>query len=155
MTYKDNQPTFNVNRKVVNFKDFSANPNAEKEELKKMNKQNKPNTDDQQKNMGNSRYKFNHTTRKMDDLSPAEIKDKIEAIDELEETNELFNFDKKFKDKTLNLLKSEIDSSFKEVAVVNFDRTSDDINNSREPSLKEVIKNLEEIMYKWKKYMKT
>ena len=155
MTYKDNQPTFNVNRKVVNFKDFSANPNAEKEELKKMNKQNKPNTDDQQKNMGNSRYKFNHTTRKMDDLSPAEIKDKIEAIDELEETNDLFNFDKKFKDKTLNLLKSEIDSSFKEVAVVNFDRTSDDINNSREPSLKEVIKNLEEIMYKWKKYMKT
>ena len=155
MTYKDNQPTFNVNRKVVNFKDFSANPNAEKEELKKMNKQNKPNTDDQQKNMGNSRYKFNHTTRKMDDLSPAEIKDKIEAIDELEETNELFNFDKKFKDKTLNLLKSEIDSSFKEVSVVNFDRTSDDINNSREPSLKEVIKNLEEIMYKWKKYMKT
>ena len=155
MTYKDNQPTFNVNRKVVNFKDFLANPNAEKEELKKMNKQNKPNTDDQQKNMGNSRYKFNHTTRKMDDLSPAEIKDKIEAIDELEETNELFNFDKKFKDKTLNLLKSEIDSSFKEVAVVNFDRTSDDINNSREPSLKEVIKNLEEIMYKWKKYMKT
>ena len=155
MTYKDNQPTFNVNRKVVNFKDFLANPNAEKEELKKMNKQNKPNTDDQQKNMGNSRYKFNHTTRKMDDLSPAEIKDKIEAIDELEETNELFNFDKKFKDKTLNLLKSEIDSSFKEVSVVNFDRTSDDINNSREPSLKEVIKNLEEIMYKWKKYMKT
>ena len=155
MTYKDNTPTFNVNRKVVNFKDFSANPNAEKEELKKMNKQNKPNTDDQQKNMGNSRYKFNHTTRKMDDLSPAEIKDKIEAIDELEETNELFNFDKKFKDKTLNLLKSEIDSSFKEVSVVNFDRTSDDINNSREPSLKEVIKNLEEIMYKWKKYMKT
>ena len=155
MTYKDNQPTFNVNRKVVNFKDFLANPNAEKEELKKMNKQNKPNTDDQQKNMGNSRYKFNHTTRKMDDLSPAEIKDKIDAIEELEETNELFNFDKKFKDKTLNLLKSEIDSSFKEVSVVNFDRTSDDINNSREPSLKEVIKNLEEIMYKWKKYMKT
>ena len=155
MTYKDNTPTFNVNRKVVNFKDFSSNPNAEKEELKKMDRRNKPNTDDQQKNMANSRYKFNHTTRKMDDLSPAEIKDKIEAIDELEETNELFNFDKKFKDKTLNLLKSEIDSSFKEVAVVNFDRTSDDINNSREPSLKEVIKNLEEIMYKWKKYMKT
>ena len=129
MTYKDNTPTFNVNRKVVNFKDFSSNPNAEKEELKKMDRQNKPNTDDQQKNMANSRYKFNHTTRKMDDLSPAEIKDKIEAIDELEETNELFNFDKKFKDKTLNLLKSEIDSSFKEVSVVNFDRTSDDINN--------------------------
>ena len=85
MTYKDNTPTFNVNRKVVNFKDFSANPNAEKEELKKMDRQNKPNTDDQQKNMANSRYKFNHTTRKMDDLSPSEIEDKIEAIEELEE----------------------------------------------------------------------
>ena len=85
MTYKDNTPTFNVNRKVVNFKDFSANPNAEKEELKKMNKQNKPNTDDQQKNMANSRYKFNNTTRKMDDLSPDEIKDKIDVIEGLEE----------------------------------------------------------------------
>jgi hypothetical protein len=85
MTYKDNTPTFNVNRKVVNFKDFSANPNAEKEELEKMDRQNKPNTDDQQKNMANSRYKFNNTTRKMDDLSPAEIEDKIDAIEELEE----------------------------------------------------------------------
>jgi hypothetical protein len=85
MTYKDNQPTFNVNRKVVNFKDFLANPNAEKEELKKIDRQNKPNTDDQQKNMANSRYKFNKTTRKIDDLSPAEIKDKIETIEGLEE----------------------------------------------------------------------
>ena len=85
MTYKDNTPTFNINRKVVNFKDFSANPNAEKEELEKMDRQNKPNTDDQQKNMANSRYKFNSTTRKMDDLSPAEIEDKIDAIEELEE----------------------------------------------------------------------
>ena len=85
MTYKDNTPTFNVNRKVVNFKDFSANPNAEKEELKKMDRQNKPNTDDQQKNMANSRYKFNNTTRKMDDLSPAEIEDKIDAIESMEE----------------------------------------------------------------------
>ena len=85
MTYKENTPTFNINRKVVNFKDFSANPNAEKEELKKMNRQNKPNTDDQQKNMANSRYKFNSTTRKMDDLSPDEIKDKIDVIEGLEE----------------------------------------------------------------------
>jgi hypothetical protein len=82
---RDNTPTFNVNRKVVNYKDFLANPNAEKEELEKMDRQNKPNTDDQQKNMANSRYKFNNTTRKMDDLSPAEIEDKIEAIEGLEE----------------------------------------------------------------------
>jgi len=85
---RDNTPTFNANRKVVNFKDFLANPNAEKEELEKMDRQNKPNTDDQQKNMANSRYKFNNTTRKMDDLSPAEIEDKIDAIEEFEESNE-------------------------------------------------------------------
>jgi hypothetical protein len=87
---RDNTPTFNVNRKVVNFKDFSANPNAEKEELKKMDRQNIPNSDEHQKNMANSRYKFNNTTRKMDDLSPAEIEDKIDAIEELEGTNEEF-----------------------------------------------------------------
>lgn len=87
---RDNTPTFNVNRKVVNFKDFSANPNAEKEELKKMDRQNKPNSDEHQKNFANSRYKFNNTTRKMDDLSPAEIEDKIDAIEELEGTNEEF-----------------------------------------------------------------
>ena len=88
MSYGDNTPTFNVNRKVVNFKDFLANPNAEKEELKKMDRQNKPNSDEKQQHIGNSRYKFNHTTRKMDDLSPAEIEDKIDAIDEFEESNE-------------------------------------------------------------------
>ena len=85
MTYKDNTPTFNVNRKVVNFKDFLANPNAEKEELEKMDRQNKPNSDEKQQHIGNSRYKFNNTTRKMDDLSPDQIEDKIDAIEELEE----------------------------------------------------------------------
>jgi len=94
MTYKDNQPTFNVNRKVVNFKDFLANPNAEKEELEKMDRQNKPNSDEYQKNFANSRYKYNKVTHKMDDLSPAEIEDKIDAIDEFEGTNE--NIDDEF-----------------------------------------------------------
>ncbi len=86
MTYKDNQPTFNVNRKVVNFKDFLANPEAEKEELEKVRRSTKPNSEDQQ-HIGNTRFKFNNTTRKMDDLSPEMIDDKIEAIEELEESN--------------------------------------------------------------------
>ena len=145
--------SYNVNRKVATFGDFSNNIQSEEEELAKMNRQNKPNSDEHQKNMSNSRYKFNKVTHKMDDLSPSEIQDKLNAIDELEETNELFNFDKKFKDKSLNSLKSEIDSSFKEVSVVNFDKTGGDKNNSREPSLKEVIGNIEQVMYKWKKYM--
>ena len=91
MNYRDNTPTYNVNRKVANFKDFSSD--GEKEELTKMDRQNKPNSDEYQKNMSNSRYKFNKVTRKMDDLSPAEIQDNIEAIDELEEgTNEELYF---------------------------------------------------------------
>ena len=90
MTYKDNTPTFNVNRKVANFKDFLANPNAEKEELEKMDRQNKPNSDEHQKNFANSRYKYNKVTHKMDDLSPAEIEDKIDAIEDFEGTNEEF-----------------------------------------------------------------
>lgn len=86
MTYKDNQPTFNVNRKVVNFKDFLANPEGEKEELQKVRRSTKSNSEVQQ-HIGNTRFKFNNTTRKMDDLSPEMIDDKIEAIEELEESN--------------------------------------------------------------------
>ena len=87
MTYKENTPTFNVNRKVVNFKDFLSDPKGEETDLKKVRRSTKPNSEDQQ-HIGNSRYKFNKTTRKMDDLSPAEIDDSIEDIEELEGTNE-------------------------------------------------------------------
>jgi len=87
MTYKENTPTFNVNRKVVNFKDFLSNPKGEETDLKKVRRSTKPNSEDQQ-HIGNSRYKFNKTTRKMDDLSPAEIDDSIEAIEDFEGTNE-------------------------------------------------------------------
>ena len=76
---------YNVNRKVVNFKDFSGE--TEKEELQKVRRSTKPNSEDQQ-HVGNSRFKFNKVTRKMDDLSPEMIDDKIDAIEELEETNE-------------------------------------------------------------------
>lgn len=110
MTYKDNTSTFNVNRKVVNFKDFSSNPNAEKEELEKINRQNKPNTNDRQKNMANSRYKFNSTTRKMDDLSPAEIKDKIDAIEGLEEAINAGSINDMYAIRdSLNVVKDEMD----------------------------------------------
>jgi vacuolar-type H+-ATPase subunit I/STV1 len=76
--------TYNVNRKVANFGDFTANIGAEKEELKKVRRSTKPNSEDQQ-HIGNARYKFNKVTRKMDDLSPSEIDDSIESIEKLEE----------------------------------------------------------------------
>jgi hypothetical protein len=145
--------SYNVNRKVATFGDFSNNIESEKEELKKVRRSTVPNSDEHQQHIGNGRYKFNKVTRKMDDLSPEEVQDKLDSIEELDETNELFNFNKKIKDKSLNLLKDEIDSSFKEVAVVNFDKTGGDKNNSREPSLKEVIGNIEQVISKWKIYM--
>ena len=80
--------SYNVNRKVATFGDFSNNIESEKEELKKVRRSTVPNTDDQQQHIGNGRYKFNKVTRKMDDLSPKEVQDKLDAIDELEETNE-------------------------------------------------------------------
>jgi hypothetical protein len=86
MTFKDNTPTFNVNRKVVNFKDFSKDIESEKEELDKIKRQNKPNSERQQL-IGNTRIKYNKVTRKMDwNLSPDMIKGKIDAIEELEES---------------------------------------------------------------------
>lgn len=78
--YKDNTPTYNINRKIFNFKDF--NPDDEKEELKKMKRQNKPNSDEYQKNFANGRYKYNKVTHKMDDITPGEIDDSIESIED-------------------------------------------------------------------------
>jgi hypothetical protein len=77
MTYKHNTPTFNVNRKVVNFKDFDKN--TEEAELKKIKRQNKPNSERQQL-IGNPRTKYNKVTHKLDTDSPAYIQDKIDAI---------------------------------------------------------------------------
>jgi len=79
MTYKDNTPTFNVNRKVVNFKDF--NKDSEEAELKKIKRQNKPNSERQQL-IGNPRVKYNKVTHKLDYLTPGYIDDKIDAIEE-------------------------------------------------------------------------
>jgi hypothetical protein len=42
MTYKENTPTFNVNRKVVNFKDFLSDPKGEETDLKKVRRSTKP-----------------------------------------------------------------------------------------------------------------
>jgi hypothetical protein len=80
MTYKDNQPTFNINRKVVNFKDF--NKETEEIELKKIKRQNKPNSERQQL-IGNPRIKYNKVTHKLDfDNNPDLLKDKIESLEE-------------------------------------------------------------------------
>jgi hypothetical protein len=86
MTYKDNQPTFNVgNRKVVNFKDYLQNKDAEKAKLTKAHLQSKPNSEDQQ-HPGNTRTEYNPVTHKLTDYSVDEIEDTLDAMEE--ETNE-------------------------------------------------------------------
>ncbi len=81
MTYKDNQPTFNVNRKVSNFKDFAT----DKEKLSKADLQRKPNSEDQQ-HLGNKRTEYNPVTHKLTDYSDDEIKDRLDSMDNLEES---------------------------------------------------------------------
>lgn len=86
MTYKDNTPTYNVNRKVVNFGDYCDNYEKEKEELKKLKRQTTPNSDERQKLPGNPKQKFNPVTRKIDNLSPEEVNDKISKMEEVDES---------------------------------------------------------------------
>lgn len=139
--------SYNVNRKVVTFGDFTNNIESEKEELKKVRRSTDPNSDEHQQHIGNGRYKFNKVTRKMDDLSPAEVQDKLDAIDELEEgTNEEFNFNEERK---ISSFKKEIDSAFREISVPTFD-TKGDRYNTKEPSIEQVIKNIEDIISKYK-----
>ncbi len=85
MTYKDNQPTFNVNRKVVNFKDYLQNKGSEESKLKKADLQSKPNSEDQQ-HIGNKRTEYNPVTHKLTDYSVDEIEDTLDSMEE--ETNE-------------------------------------------------------------------
>jgi len=110
---------YNVNRKVVNFKDFSGE--TEKEELQKVRRSTKPNSEDQQ-HVGNSRFKFNKVTRKMDDLSPEMIDDKIEAIEELEELEESLKSDElaiwRMIDKLSNCSKEEREFEINDVDLV-------------------------------------
>lgn len=91
MTYKENTPTFNVNRSVVNFNDFCKT--CEEPKLKKMKRQRKSNTTDTQQHIGNFNQKFNPVTRKIDNLSPAEVDDRLEELEEsvLNKFNEEFD----------------------------------------------------------------
>jgi hypothetical protein len=81
MTYKHNTPTFNVDRKVINFKDWAQNFDAEKEELKKMKRGTKPNSE-RQKFFADKRSKFNPVSHKNDFMTPDEVVDKIDAMEE-------------------------------------------------------------------------
>jgi hypothetical protein len=79
---RDNQPVFNVNRKVANYKDFSAD--VEKEKLGKVRRSFQPNSD-RQNFPSNDRNEFDPITRKITQVTLPEVEDKLKS---LEETNE-------------------------------------------------------------------
>ena len=87
MTYKDNTPTYNVNRKVANFGDFTSNIEAEKENLKKVKRSFQPNSD-RQNFPSNTRNEFDPITRKITSFTEDEVDDRIKSVEELEEANE-------------------------------------------------------------------
>ena len=81
--YKHNTPTFDTtSKRIDNFKDFTQNLPEEDKELKDV----KRSFRHEQGEVGNipnkSKYKYNKVTHKMDDLSKAEVEDKIKAIEE-------------------------------------------------------------------------
>ena len=76
--HKDNTPTYNVNRDIVNFKDFD--PEKEEIELKDLKKSYKKN--ELEKGQKERKYKFNKVTRKQDDLDKSEVEDKLDSIKE-------------------------------------------------------------------------
>ncbi len=85
MTYKDNTPTYNVNRKVANFGDFTSNIDAEKEKLQKVKRSFQPNSD-RQNFPSNTRNEFNPVTRKITAYTEDEVEDYLDEIEELEES---------------------------------------------------------------------
>jgi hypothetical protein len=87
MTYKDNTPTYNVNRKVANFKDFLDNKEAEKNKLKSVKRSFMPNSDRQQF-VKNSRTEYNPVTHKLTDYTEQEIEDTLNKLDELDSTEQ-------------------------------------------------------------------
>jgi hypothetical protein len=112
---RDNQPTFNVNRKIANFSDFGTN----KDSLKKAKLQTKNNSEDQQ-HIGNFRNEFDPNTHKITQVTPDEVKDKLDAIEELEgalnENNDLLTNDLESKIKVI--LRGSNDSAESKISIL-------------------------------------
>lgn len=80
MTYKTNTPNYNNNSKVANFQDFCSD--CEENKLKAIKRSTKRNSPDEHQVIGNTKYKFNSVTRKLDDISPEMVDDRLDELDE-------------------------------------------------------------------------
>ena len=81
MAYTTNNPVYQTKySKLKNFKDFESDPTSEEESLEK-DKRNFLKNDGGKYNLPNLRKKrYNKVTRKLDDVSKDEVKDKINAM---------------------------------------------------------------------------
>lgn len=106
---RDNQPVFNANRKVANFKDFSAD--VEKEKLGKVRRSFQPNSD-RQNFPQNDRNEFDPITRKVTQVTLPEVEDKLEQ-DKIVENNQwnMTENTRKYYDMLSNHLKRDLDAS--------------------------------------------
>ena len=66
--------------KIVSFEDFKKA--EEKEELMKVKRSFSKNSNDKQQFPSNTKYKYNYTTRKMDDLDKELLDDSIEDLED-------------------------------------------------------------------------
>ena len=84
MPYNTNDPNYQTkNTRVANFNDFTSNVRKEKDDLEKVDRSFINNDSEMHQLPGNPKKKFNRVTRKLDDLSRSEVKDKIQAIDDM------------------------------------------------------------------------
>ena len=82
MPYNTNSQNYHTkNSRILSFNDYEENINKEKEDLEKTKRSYVDNHPDTHFHPGNKKYKFNRTTRKMDDLSKDEVVDKLKNID--------------------------------------------------------------------------
>jgi hypothetical protein len=82
MPFNTNDQNYHTkNSRVLSFNDFEENINKEKEDLEKVKRSYVNNHEDTHSIPGNRKFKFNRVTRKMDDLSKDEVKDKLDNID--------------------------------------------------------------------------
>lgn len=82
MPFNTNDQNYHTkNSRVLSFNDFEENINKEKSDLEKVKRSYIDNHEDTHSIPGNRKYKFNRVTRKMDDLSKDEVKDKLDNIE--------------------------------------------------------------------------
>ena len=95
--YSTNNPTYNTrNSKVRNFGAFDSD--KEKAELKKVDRSFVDNEEEVYNLPNEFKFKFNNVTHKMDDESRDSVEDRIEAIEEVEESINTKGHILKFKD---------------------------------------------------------